>query len=112
MGDLVTRSVAKQQYEEIMSFSNGTIAEDSCVIPISAQHRCNIDVICEQLVKKIPIPKRDFTSPAKLTVIRSFEVNRPGSNLDDIKGGIAGGSITQGVLKVGLEIEIRPGILK
>merc|ERR1719316_530038 len=71
-----------------------------------------MDVICEHLVKKIPIPKRDFTSPAQLTVIRSFDINHPGTIIDNIRGGIAGGSITQGVLKVGLEIEIRPGILK
>lgn len=110
--DLVKYPIAKQQYEEIIHFSKGTIAEGSCVIPISAQHKYNIDVICEQLVKRISIPKRDFISPAQLTVIRSFDINRPGAKIDNIKGGVAGGSITQGVLKVGLEIEIRPGILK
>lgn len=30
-----------------------------------------------------------------MIVIRSFDVNRPGSEVDDIKGGIAGGSILQ-----------------
>ena len=31
--------------------------------------------------------------------------------MDDLKGGVAGGSILQGVLKVGQEIEVRPGIV-
>ena len=43
-------------------------------------------------------------------MIRSFDVNKPGSEVDDLKGGVAGGSILQGVLCVGDEIELRPGI--
>jgi translation initiation factor 2 gamma subunit (eIF-2gamma) len=33
-------------------------------------------------------------------VIRSFDVNKPGTSIDDLKGGIAGGSLSKGVLKV------------
>ena len=40
---------------------------------------------------------------------RSFDVNKPGSEVEDLRGGVAGGSILRGVLKVGQEIEIRPG---
>jgi len=28
-----------------------------------------------------------------MIVIRSFDINKPGSSIDDLKGGIAGGSI-------------------
>ena len=65
----------------------------------------------EYIVKKIPVPVRDFTSPPQMIVIRSFDVNKPGAGVDDLKGGVAGGSILQGVLKVGQEIEVRPGIV-
>ena len=34
------------------------------------------------------------------TVIRSFDVNKPGCEVEDLKGGVAGGSILRGVLKV------------
>lgn len=44
-------------------------------------------------------------------MIRSFDVNKPGAEVDELKGGVAGGSILQGVLKVGQEIEVRPGIV-
>ena len=37
-----------------------------------------------------------------LAVIRSFDVNKPGCEVDDLQGGVAGGSILRGVLKVGL----------
>ena len=78
----------------------GTVAEGAPVIPISAQLKYNIEVICEYVVNKIPIPLRDFTAEPRLIIIRSFDVNKPGCEVDDLKGGVAGGSILKGVLKV------------
>jgi len=109
--DLVKESQAKDQYDQILRFVKGTIAEGSPIVPISAQLKYNIEVICEYIVKNIPVPVRDFTSLPRLIVIRSFDVNKPGCEVDDLKGGVAGGSILRGVLKVGQEIEIRPGII-
>lgn len=63
-------------------------------------------MLCEYITKKIPVPLRDFTSPPRMIVIRSFDVNKPGCEVDDLRGGVAGGSILQGVLKVGMEIEV------
>nr|CAB3241605.1 eukaryotic translation initiation factor 2 subunit 3 [Phallusia mammillata] len=109
--DLVTQTQAKEQYQQILKFVQGTVAEGAPIIPISAQLKYNIEVVCEYIVKKIPIPLRDFTSKPRLIVIRSFDVNKPGCEVDDLKGGVAGGSILKGVLKIGQEIEIRPGIV-
>lgn len=110
--DLVKETQAKEQYEQILKFVQGTVAENAPVIPISAQLKYNIEVICEYIVKKIPVPQRDFLSAPRLIVIRSFDVNKPGCEVDDLKGGVAGGSILRGVLKVGQEIEVRPGIVE
>lgn len=38
---------------------------------------------------------RDFTSPPQMIVIRSFDVNKPGSEVEELQGGVAGGSILQ-----------------
>ena len=46
--------------------SAGTIAEGAPVIPISAQLKYNIDVVCEYITKKIPVPLRDFSSEPRL----------------------------------------------
>jgi translation initiation factor 2 subunit 3 len=89
----------------------GTVAESSPIIPISAQLKYNIDAVNEHIVKRITIPIRDFTSDPRLIVIRSFDVNKPGAEVDDLKGGVAGGSILMGVLRLGQEVEIRPGIV-
>uniref|UniRef100_A0A0K0DW94 protein-synthesizing GTPase n=1 Tax=Strongyloides stercoralis TaxID=6248 RepID=A0A0K0DW94_STRER len=109
--DLIKDSQARDQHDQIKSFVQGTVAQKAPVIPISAQLKYNIDVVCEYLCKKVPVPVRDFTSPARLIVIRSFDVNKPGSEVENLKGGVAGGSILKGILKVGQEIEVRPGII-
>eukprot|EP00761_Pharyngomonas_kirbyi_P012057 gb/GECH01012084.1/.p1 GENE.gb/GECH01012084.1/~~gb/GECH01012084.1/.p1 ORF type:complete len:927 (+),score=156.59 gb/GECH01012084.1/:1-2781(+) len=109
--DLVKESEAQAQYKDIRRFIQGTIADKSPIIPISAQLKYNIDVISEYITKHIPVPVRDFSSSPRLIVIRSFDVNKPGDEIDDLKGGVAGGSILQGVIRVDQEIEVRPGIV-
>lgn len=109
--DIVKESQAKEQYDQILKFVQGTVAEGAPIVPISAQLKYNIEVLCELIVKKIPVPMRDFTSDARLIVIRSFDVNKPGCEVEELKGGVAGGSILRGVLRVGQEIEVRPGIV-
>jgi len=109
--DLVKQEAAMEQHKQILKFIKGTVAENSPIIPISAQLRYNIDVICEYIITSIPIPVRDFTTSPTLIVIRSFDVNKPGAEIEELKGGVAGGSIMRGVLKVGDEIEVRPGIV-
>ena len=109
--DLVKPEQAQAQYEQIKSFVAGTVADSSPIIPISAVLRYNIDVACEYIARYIPIPLRDFTGIPRLIVIRSFDVNKPGEEVQFLKGGVAGGSILQGVLRIGDEIEVRPGIV-
>ena len=65
-----------------------------------------VDYLC-----RIPIPIRDFSSAPYMIVIRSFDVNKPGEEAENLKGGVAGGTILKGVMKIGDEVEIRPGII-
>eukprot|EP00559_Dactyliosolen_fragilissimus_P007233 CAMPEP_0184862740 /NCGR_PEP_ID=MMETSP0580-20130426/7500_1 /TAXON_ID=1118495 /ORGANISM="Dactyliosolen fragilissimus" /LENGTH=469 /DNA_ID=CAMNT_0027360719 /DNA_START=26 /DNA_END=1436 /DNA_ORIENTATION=+ len=109
--DLVKPDAAAAQHDQIRKFVAGTVADSAPLIPISAVLKYNIDIVCEFLCHKIPVPLRDFTSVPRLIVIRSFDVNKPGQDVHDLRGGVAGGSILQGVLRVGDEIEVRPGIV-
>ncbi|CAE7335268.1 eIF2gamma [Symbiodinium sp. CCMP2456] len=109
--ELTKQQEAESRYEEIKKFVAGTAADSSPIIPISAVLKYNLDVICEYLCTQVPIPPRDFTSMPVMIIIRSFDVNRPGEEVANLKGGVAGGSILKGVLKMGDEIEIRPGIV-
>lgn len=109
--DLISEQMAADQYQQILQFVAGTVAEGAPIVPISAQMKYNIDAVNEYITKKVPAPARDFSAPARLIVIRSFDVNKPGTEIEDLKGGVAGGSILQGVLQIGDEIEVRPGIV-
>ena len=46
------------------------MAEGAPIIPIFAQLKYNIEVVCEYITKKIPVPVRDFTSEPRLIIIR------------------------------------------
>lgn len=110
--DLIEKKKCEEQYIDIKNFTKGTIAENAPIIPISAQKGCNIQAICKYIVEKIPIPERDLKKNAKMMIIRSFDINKPGLNIKDLRGGVIGGSIMQGILYVGQKIEIRPGLIK
>ena len=109
--DLVKEEAALQQQEEIKKFVAGTVAGEAPIIPISAVLGYNVDIVCEYLCTKIPVPRRDFLSSPHLIVIRSFDVNKPGADAEELQGGVAGGCIMRGVLKMGDEVEVRPGLI-
>jgi len=108
--DLVKEERVKESYKEIKDFVKGTIAEEAPIIPISAMQRVNIDYVIEAIENNIPTPKRDLKKDPRMYVARSFDVNKPGSTIDKLVGGVMGGSIIEGELKKGQEIELRPGI--
>merc|ERR1711869_183140 len=109
--ELIKEGQAAAQHDDIKKFVAGTVADGAPIIPISAVLKYNIDVIAEYLTTQVPIPPRIFQSAPQMIVIRSFDVNKPGEDADSLKGGVAGGSILKGVLRVGDEIEIRPGVI-
>ncbi len=106
--DLVTKEQALENYKKIKEFVKGTIAENAQIIPISAQQNINIDKIKEEIMK-IPIPERDLKSKPIFLIARSFDINRPGTILNKVHGGVIAGILKQGTLKIGDEIEIKPG---
>jgi translation initiation factor 2 subunit 3 len=107
--DLVSKEKAIENYKKIKEFVKGTIAENSPIVPVSAQQEINIDKILEELCK-LKIPEKDETSKPIFLVARSFDINRPGTDIPNLKGGVLGGILKKGKLKVGDEIEIKPGL--
>ncbi len=107
--DLVSEEQAKRNYEEIRRFIQTTRYKDAPIIPISAQHSVNIHFLLQAIQEHIPTPKRDPSKPPLFFVARSFDINKPGTHVEKLQGGVLGGVLKQGVLKKGQEIEIRPG---
>ncbi|TFF86577.1 translation initiation factor IF-2 subunit gamma [Candidatus Thorarchaeota archaeon] len=107
--ELVSREEAEKHYQQIKEFVKGTTAENAPIIPVSAVFGANVDLLIQKIQEIIPTPERDSDAPPKMFVARSFDINRPGTTPQDLKGGVVGGSIVQGRLRVGDEIEIAPG---
>ena len=107
--DLVSEEQALENYEQIKEFLKGTAFENTPIIPISAQHRVGLDFLMKAIDENIPTPLRDPSKEPLMLVARSFDVNKPGITSDKLVGGILGGSLKQGMLKVDDTIEIRPG---
>lgn len=109
--DLVSKEQAVANYAEIKAFLKGTPYENAPIVPISAQHSLNIDVLIQTIEQALPTPKRDPTKDPLFFVARSFDINRPGTSIRTIRGGVLGGALAQGRLVQGQEIEIRPGYM-
>ena len=109
--DLISKDKVVEHYNQIKSFVKGTVAENAPIIPISAQQNINIDMVIQAIENMIPTPPRDVQKPALLKIARSFDVNRPGASPDNLKGGVIGGSLSQGLLHPGDKLEICPGRL-
>ncbi len=109
--DLITYKESMSNYSDITKFVKGTNAAKSPVIPVSAQSGLNMDALIGAIESNIATPKRDESADAVMHVLRSFDVNKPGTLIKNIRGGVIGGSLVQGKFKVGDEIEIKPGIV-
>ncbi len=108
--DLVTKEQALKNYNQIKEFLKGSIAENATIIPVAAHYGVNLDLLIEAIQTYIPTPKRDENKPLKMLVARSFDINKPSQDVSKIIGGVVGGSIIQGTVKIGDEVEIRPGV--
>lgn len=107
--DLISREKVIENHKNIKEFVKGTIAENAPIIPISAQQNVNIEYLLKAITE-IEIPERDTTKDPTFLIARSFDINKPGTTIQNLHGGILGGILKQGKLKVGDEIEIKPGI--
>ena len=108
--DFVSKERAVESYHEIKEFVKGTCAENAPIIPVSAQQGANMDILIDAMLNRIQTPERSLDKTPLMHVARSFDINKPGSGADKIKGGVIGGTLVQGTFKLGDDIEIRPGI--
>lgn len=109
--DLMPYTDVLKSYRKGKEFLKGTSFEDGEIIPVCANFGVNLDLLCQKICENIKVPERDFKSQPRMIVIRSFDVNKGGDPIQEMKGGVAGGSLLRGILNVGDRIEIRPGLI-
>ena len=107
--DVCTRERAVESYNEIKSFVKNSKLKDAPIIPVSAHHNRNIDFLIEAIEELFPSPSKNIKNTFQMNIARSFDINKPGTKPENIRGGVLGGTITCGQIKIGDKIEIKPG---
>ncbi|MEK6959448.1 MAG: translation initiation factor IF-2 subunit gamma [archaeon] len=108
--DLLEKDALMKHYASIKKFLTDYGYADAPIIPVSANFGANLDLLIEAIETHITTPEFDTKKPLKMFVARSFDINKPGTKINDMKGAILGGSISQGMIHVGDEIELYPGL--
>ena len=102
--------ISKEKTEEICEDLNNFVKNLNCpLIPISATHNVNLDILC-MILAHLPHPSHCMDR-LKMPIIRSFNINKPGTKIEDLVGGVVGGSIISGSIKKDQEIYLIPGLI-
>lgn len=85
------------------------------VYPISAAMGTNVNQYCHYLASQVsqhlPHVISQSEKPLRMAIVRSYNVNRPNTPLNEMVGAVVGGTIQSGVLSVGDQVELRPGVV-
>jgi len=105
--DLVSKEKALESYKKIKELLKGKY-DNAIIIPVSAQQQINLEFIYEALAE-IKFPERETKGTPIFMIARSFDINKPGVSPENLHGAVLGGTLKSGTLKIGDEIEIKPG---
>jgi translation initiation factor 2 subunit 3 len=107
--DLVSKSKAIERKEDLDELLTRLGIKPKITIPTALNKRIGYQNIIKSILEIFP-PKLDENKEAPLfRILRSFDINKPGINWNEIQGGVLGGSLLTGKLEVGDKIVIKPG---
>jgi translation initiation factor 2 subunit 3 len=107
--DLVTKDIANERYEELQKTLSSFNIKPINIIPTCFNKKIGVSWLLQEILDNF-IPNNNVDEASRFMATRSFDINKPGSNWNDLKGGVLGGSLFNGKLNVDDVIEIRPGI--
>ncbi len=107
--DLVSKECAEKRYQELKRTLDRFEIVPLNIIPTSFNKSIGVTWLLQEILTHFNHLETD-DSDSKFMATRSFDINKPGSDWKDFKGGVLGGSLFNGNLKVNDVIEIRPGI--
>lgn len=109
--DLVSKDVALERWEKLKQTYGVKF-----ILPICAQFGFGLCYLTQFLVESIPNPINSklvekINLPLKVSIVRSFDVNKPSTPVNKIVGAVVGGTIKTGCLRIGDKVKIVPGIV-
>lgn len=114
--DLIDEANNENVIKNIKSFVKDTIAENAPIIPSSIQNNINREEILNHIISlstngNIEDLNKKVNLDTHMIVIRSFDINRQNTDYETLSGGVVGGSLLTGNLKIGDYVEMRPGFI-
>jgi translation initiation factor 2 subunit 3 len=106
--DVVGKERAKESYNEIKEFMSKNGYPDAKIIPVFAAQDVNITQLIQE-IGKFEVEDNSNQERTEMVVVRSFDINRPGADIGELKGGVLGGGIKSGLLKINDSILVYPG---
>lgn len=109
--DLVTKEVLKERKQELDKMLIDYGIKPFAIIPTSFNKKINMKYVISAIMELFN-PEEYITratSDPIFRISRSFDINKPGVNWEQVVGGVIGGSLFNGKLKIGDQIEIKPG---
>lgn len=106
--DLVGAEKARQNRDEIVDFLSKNGFEQTKIIPVFSVHDINIVELLQE-IGAFTIDGEKSAGAAQMLVVRSFDVNKPGTEIAKLSGGVLGGGLKEGSLTVGDKISVYPG---
>lgn len=111
--DLVTRNVLMARKNELDLLLEKYELKPFAIIPTSFNKNIGVNYLVDAIIKLFN-PEQYIersNNDVLFRISRTFDINKPGTDWDKVIGGVLGGSLVTGKLKVGDKIEIRPGMI-
>ena len=107
--DLINIETARSRYKELISILRRFEIEPKKIIPTSFNKGIGVNWLLEEIMENFKTDEDDKSASCFMAT-RSFDINKAGDDWTKLKGGVIGGSLFNGSLSVGDEVEIRPGV--
>ena len=109
--DIVSKEILYERKKELDELLLLYDIKPFIIIPTCFNKKINMDILLNSIMELFnPETLLKRTNDLSLfRISRTFDINKPGTKLDNLVGGVIGGSLSSGILKIGDMIEIRPG---
>ena len=111
--DLVDKNIVQSRKEELDELLLKYNIKPFIIIPTCFNKMIGIKYIINSIMTLFnPTDlSNKYNDKPLFRISRSFDINKPGTDWNNVNGGIVGGTLIKGTLKINDEIEIRPGII-
>jgi translation initiation factor 2 subunit 3 len=112
--DLISKNLLYTRKIELDNLLKQYDIKPFIIIPTCFNKKIGIDYVISAIMQLFnPSKYIDKISEQPIfRISRTFDINKPGTKWNDVKGGVIGGSVIKGTFKIGDIIEIKPSNYK